>query len=222
MANLDFFATRADHEALVRFLFGSTDIRVFESYSEFGRELREFRSFEELAAAFEVGSDPAGSGFAVLLQLWSPSVESGPRMERITLDPSRCGGHTFRYRIDGGGLIQLYFGGISGRTITKSHYGHFSEAGARKWGRSEGWTGLHSRACRTRYSITFGVAWRSPWCPVGRSLPKHMAMPDQGTLSKRRRPRQPPTNRQGFSHREADAKSLVYCRVCHVVIRQYS
>lgn len=68
MANLEFFATRAEHEALVRFLFGSTGVRVFESYSGFGRELSEFRSFEELAAAFDVGSDPVGSGFAVLLQ----------------------------------------------------------------------------------------------------------------------------------------------------------
>jgi hypothetical protein len=169
MANLDFFATRADHEALVRFLFGSTDVRVFESYSEFGRELREFRSFEELAVAFDVGADPAGSGFAVLLQLWSPSVQSGPRMERITLDPRRCEGHTFRYRIDGGGLIQLYFGGISGRAITKSHYGHFSEAGARKWGRSEGvdWAALKGLSNKIQHHIRGRLAVaRVPGRPV--------------------------------------------------------
>jgi len=78
MANLDFFATRTDHEALIRFLFGSTNIRIFESYSESGRELREFRSFEELTAAFDVGADLAGSGSAVLLQLWSPGSSELP------------------------------------------------------------------------------------------------------------------------------------------------
>lgn len=169
MANLDFFATRADHEAVVRFLFASTDIRVFESYSEYDRELREFRSFEGLAAAYDVGADPYGHGFAVLLQLWSPSVEPGPQIERIKLDPRRCEGHTFRYNIEGWGLIQLYLGGTHGRTITSSHYGHNSEARARKWGHSEGvdWAALKSLSNKIQYHIRGRLALaRVPGRPV--------------------------------------------------------
>jgi hypothetical protein len=155
MANLDFFATRADHEAILGFLFASTDIRMFESYSGFGQKLREFHSFEELTVAYDVGADPNGHGTAVLLQLWSPAVEPGPQIERIALDPRRCEGHTFRYCIDGWGLIQLYLGGIHGRTITKSHYGHNSEARARKWGYSDGvdWGALKSLSNRVQYHI---------------------------------------------------------------------
>jgi hypothetical protein len=73
-ANLEFFAAKADQRAVLDFLFSSTDVRVFESYSEYDAELREFRSTDELAATFPIGTDPHGNGTAVLLQLWSPSV----------------------------------------------------------------------------------------------------------------------------------------------------
>jgi hypothetical protein len=42
--NLDFFAAEADQRAVLDFLFSSTDVQVFESYSEYSAELREFRS----------------------------------------------------------------------------------------------------------------------------------------------------------------------------------
>jgi hypothetical protein len=35
-ANLDFFAAEADQRAVFDYLFSATDVRVFESYSEFG------------------------------------------------------------------------------------------------------------------------------------------------------------------------------------------
>jgi hypothetical protein len=55
-ANLDFFAAETDQRAVLDFLFSSTDVRVFESYSKFDAELREFRSIDELAAAFPLAS----------------------------------------------------------------------------------------------------------------------------------------------------------------------
>jgi hypothetical protein len=169
MANLDFFATRADHEAVVRFLFDSTDVRVFESYSESDRDLREFRSFDDLAASYDVGADPHGHGTAVLLQLWSPSVEPGPNIVRFALDPRRCGGHTFRHKIEGWGLIQFYLGGLHGRVITKSHYGHNSEARARKWGHDEGvdWAALTRLSNKIQYHVRRRLAVaRVPGRPV--------------------------------------------------------
>jgi hypothetical protein len=129
MASIDFYALKEDIRGLVHAVFEESDLRVFESYSQYDSEIREFRSFDELSAAFSLGSDPHGNGHAVTLQLWSPSVMPRVEFERITL---KMAGHSFRYRIAGVGLIQLYFGGEHEGIITDSHYGHWSEAGARQ------------------------------------------------------------------------------------------
>jgi hypothetical protein len=167
--NLDFFAAEADQRALLDFLFSSTDVRVFESYSEFDADLREFRSTEELGVTFPIGTDEHGNGFAVLLQLWSPSVMSKLTITRFTLDPSACDGHTFRHRIDGGGLMQLYLGGVCGRVVTKSHFGHQSQIRAQKWDLDCGinWAALRQISNRIQYHIRKRLAaGKVPGCPV--------------------------------------------------------
>jgi hypothetical protein len=153
--NLDFFAVKADQRAVLDFLFSSTDVRVFESYSLFDSELREFGSTDDVDAAFALGSDPHGNGCAILLQLWSPSVMSELTIERFALDPVACDGHTFRHRIDGGGLMQLYLGGVCGQVVTKSHFGHQSQVRAKRWGVDQGvdWEGLKSVSNRIQYHI---------------------------------------------------------------------
>jgi hypothetical protein len=60
--NLDFFAAEADQRALLDFLFSARDVRVFERSSESDDDLREFRSTDEWAAAFALGTDPHGRG----------------------------------------------------------------------------------------------------------------------------------------------------------------
>ncbi len=153
--NLDFFAAEADQRAVLDFVFSSTDARVFESYSEYGAELREFRSVDELATAFPLGTDPYGSGGVILLMLWSPSVMRDPAIERFALNPEHCDGHTFRHRIDGGGLMALDLGGVCGRVVTKSHFGHQSQARARAWGVDDGvnWEALKTLSNRIQYHI---------------------------------------------------------------------
>jgi hypothetical protein len=154
-ARLDFFAAETDQRAVLDFLFSSTDVRVFESYSEFDAELREFPSTEEMAAAFPLGTDQHGSGHAVLLQLWSPSVMSKLTIERFAVDPAACNGHTFRHRIDGGGLMQLYLGGVCGQVLTMSHFGHQSQIRAQTWGVDQGvnWEALKKLSNRIQYHI---------------------------------------------------------------------
>ena len=169
MANLDFFAIRPDLEQLFAFLFAETDFQVFESYSEFGQPIRRFASFEDLCATFDVGHDKHGNGTAALLQLWSPSVMPKQQIERINLDPNKCDGFTFRFRISGVGLVQLYLGGIHDRVITKSHYGHFSERGAARWGdiSSVNWNALSKLSGKVQRHIRrkLGVA-KVPGRPV--------------------------------------------------------
>jgi hypothetical protein len=167
--NLDFFAAEADQRALLDFLFSSTDARVFESYSGYDADLREFRSTEELAAAFPIGTDPHGNGSAILLQLWSPSVMSKLAIERFALDPSACNGHTFRHRIAGGGLMQLYLGGVCGRVVTMSHFGHQSQIRAQKWGVNQGvnWEALKKVSNRIQYHLRKRLAaGKVPGSPV--------------------------------------------------------
>jgi hypothetical protein len=127
MASLDYYALKDDIHDVINFVLGETDCRIFESYSEFDSELREFRTFEELSAAFELGADPQGQGYAILLKLWSPQVMREMEIERISL---KVPGHSFRYAVRGVGLIQLYFGGLHNGAITQSYYGHWTKKSA--------------------------------------------------------------------------------------------
>jgi len=74
----------AGHSAVPAGVQGSNRrlLRSFESYSEFGQELREFQSVADLVAAFPVGEARHGDGSSILLQLWSPSV-----MNDLNFDP---------------------------------------------------------------------------------------------------------------------------------------
>lgn len=175
-ANLDFFAADADQRAILDFLFSSTDVRVFESYSEPDAELREFPSTNDLAATFPVGSDPHGNGHAIDLQLWSPSVMRHLSIPRFELNPAHCNGHTFRHRVEGGGLMQLYFGGVCDRVLTKSHFGHQSQVRAKAWNVDDGvnWEALALLSNRIQYHVrkrlAAGKAGTVPVLPVALSL----------------------------------------------------
>lgn len=168
-ANLDFFAAEADQKSVLDFLFSETDVRVFESYSDPDSELREFRSSAELAAMFPLGLDRHGNGNAILLQLWSPSVMRSLSIIRFALNPTSCNGHTFRYRIDGGGLIQLYLGGVCGEVVTRSHYGHQSQSRAAAWTVDDGvnWHELKTLSSGIQYHIRKRLATaKARTCPV--------------------------------------------------------
>jgi hypothetical protein len=152
--NVNFFAAEADQRALLDFLFASTDVRVFESYSEFDADLREFRSTDDLASVFPIGLDPHGNGCAVTLFLSSQSVLRKPTIRRFALDPAKCGGATFRHEIDGPGLMQLYLGGVCGRAITKSDFGHPSSLWAERRGcKGIDWEAFKTISNRIQYHI---------------------------------------------------------------------
>jgi hypothetical protein len=129
MANLDFFAVREDMFALLSFIYSQTDCVVFESYSRYDTELRRFESVEQIDSAFPIGIDPHGNGAAITLQLHSPSVAATPHIKRISLKMPR---HSFRYCVEGAGLMQLNLGGAYNKFISPSHFGHWNEAGARQ------------------------------------------------------------------------------------------
>jgi hypothetical protein len=132
MPNIDFYAAGADFIAVLDYVFEKSQCRVFESYSRPGEDIIEFKSTGDLFARRSIGICK-GSGHSVWLQLVPPSGLHRFKIRRIPPEPKICNGHTFRYAIDGWGLIQLYLGGIGPRGLVNSHSNHFSEAGARKW-----------------------------------------------------------------------------------------
>jgi hypothetical protein len=139
-SSLTFFALREDLLSVLEFLVAETGARAFEAYSAFDRELRDFDSVEAIDRTFRLGVDEHGTGSEPFLQLWWPEVCPAPRIERITLKPGAVPGHSFRHTARGWGLAQLQCGGEYSRgepTITASHFGHFSEAGARQKGYEE-------------------------------------------------------------------------------------
>ena len=67
MPSIDFYAVTADIRGLIHAILEETDLRIFESYSRYDMELREFRSYDQLSSAFNLGTDEQGNGNAVLL-----------------------------------------------------------------------------------------------------------------------------------------------------------
>ena len=127
LMNYNFFATEVDKIYLLEFLFSSTNLQVFDSYSLLGQRVRQYKTVADIRSAFDLTS---GGQFAVTLELWSPDFLGDVSFLKIKLNPTHCQGHTLRYRTAGLGLIQLYFGGEQDNILHHSHIGHFSEKGA--------------------------------------------------------------------------------------------
>ena len=133
MSNCDFYAARDDMLSVLEFICADGDFRIFEHSSEFGQELREFTSPQEIADTFDLGTCPGKHRFSALLSLYVPIASDAFNVRKIDLNPDSCDGHTFRYEPNGWGLIQLYFGGVSERGLHHSHTNHNSEKRAKKW-----------------------------------------------------------------------------------------
>jgi hypothetical protein len=160
MPQLRFFAARSDLQALIEFLLGETDVRIFELSSELDHELREFRTFDELCACYDVGIDSHGNTTAAHLFLWSPSAMSGLNVRRIELDQRRCKGHTFRYAVGAWGGMQLYLGGVHDLEITPTYFGHSPESETLTGGALDvaNWGLVSKLSARIRFQIRTRLA----------------------------------------------------------------
>ncbi|HET7083603.1 MAG TPA: hypothetical protein VFI23_02460 [Rhizomicrobium sp.] len=130
MPNLDFYAASLDFQPVLDFIFNRSGCRVFESYSEFDAEIREFKSTNDLSQVYRIG-ECIGSSHSVYLQLVPPGADALYHIRRIVLKPST--GHKYRYSIEGWGLIQLYLGGLGPSGLVLSHTNHNSEKRANLW-----------------------------------------------------------------------------------------
>src|SRR5437867_1353225 len=126
MPNCDFYAESEDLTHVLDFVFSLADCRVFESYSPYEQELVEFRSSAEVAARYALGIC-TGTAPSVLLSLWPVRASSSAvHQRRIALVPAKCQGATFRWTIEGWGLITMQLGGSSLVGLVASHTNHNS------------------------------------------------------------------------------------------------
>jgi hypothetical protein len=127
MARLAFFATTKDCLAILDFMFASTDCCLYELASAYGMPIRKYSNLSEAKQAFQLGRAP-GSVLPTHLRPWSPSAFSDPEIERISLRPEKCQGHTFRYVFRGPGSVVFHFGEVTASEIGYSEYSHFEES----------------------------------------------------------------------------------------------
>jgi hypothetical protein len=125
----DFFADETDKIQILEFIFGETDLQVFDYASSPGQEICKYKNVDQISSKFDLVN---GEKFAATFNLWTPRHKGDILFRRVVLDPKRCNGQTFRYSTDGWGLIQLYFGGFKNNELNQSHLGHFNEKGAMK------------------------------------------------------------------------------------------
>ena len=132
MPNCDFYATPEDHEHLLSWLFTDAACSVYELASDFEEPLKRFESAVDVMRQFE-RRYPNGEPWQVRLNLYV--LGAGPAFEprRITLDPSVCGGATFRYEAAGWGLVQLYLSAPRANRLENSHTNHNSRPRAERW-----------------------------------------------------------------------------------------
>ncbi len=128
LPNLDFYAAGRDVELILEYVLGRSGCRVFESYSEPGAKLREFRAAAEVVAA-------AARAPAEPFQLQLVTASSSPlfRVEEVKLDPHEHDGHTWRQVIRGHGLIHVYLGAVKRGQLEWSHTTHNPASGAGRW-----------------------------------------------------------------------------------------
>lgn len=124
--NYNFFADEIDKIQILEYIFSETDLEIYDCYSIYDQEVCKYNNPQEIIQKFDLVN---GDKFALTFNLWSPRHEGKLIFRRIELDAKRSK-HSFRYALNGWGLIQLYFGGVKNNELSYSHIGHFSEKGA--------------------------------------------------------------------------------------------
>ena len=122
-----FFADKQDKINLLDYIFKETDLLIFDSYSVYEQEIREFKNTGEIITAFDLEKE------IIALKLWSPSFKAQYKFRKIDLNPKSCKGFHFRYCIEGWGLIQLLLEGITIDQLKHSTISHNSEKRALAW-----------------------------------------------------------------------------------------
>lgn len=107
MPNCNFYAIDNDFVEILNFIFDEMECRVFESYSEYEKDLVEFSSAQEVVEHYQLTEFSNTPKRSAILMLWPVKASENVKINRIELNPKKCQGATHRYRVDGWGLISL-------------------------------------------------------------------------------------------------------------------
>ncbi|PKL34673.1 MAG: hypothetical protein CVV45_02030 [Spirochaetae bacterium HGW-Spirochaetae-10] len=127
-----YYGTISDHTEILRFLFERDECEIYESYSEYERPLRRFRSIEAILLEFEDQKKHGKENQVVSLRLYVKKAGPGFAPMRVSLDPEKCGGASYRYAASGWGLVQFHLSD-SKTDLESSHTNHNSLNRANKW-----------------------------------------------------------------------------------------
>ena len=133
MPNCDFYAVGQDQRAILEHLLSQGECEIFESYSRYDSELKQFQSLAEFEQHFSITDWHVGATETLYLQLYPRKAKGFLLKEKIALTPRSCQGATFRYRMKGWGLIQLYLEPIRNGRCSHSHTNHNSRKRAEGW-----------------------------------------------------------------------------------------
>lgn len=120
-------------EVLAEAIFKESPIAVVEAYSSLGQELREFRNAAEVCNYAKANRD--SNSTSVHLAVLYPDMNGSISTTRIAINPSKCDGHTFRYKAEGWGLIWVYL------EMKQSPVGSFVSANSEK--RAHSWAATY-------------------------------------------------------------------------------
>lgn len=167
MAGCDFYAVGSDIQDVLHYIYGQTDLAVFEMYSEPDCELRRFETLGDVMAVYDAALQGLYSTRSVHLLLWSPSLSPPPITHRYELNFDTTG-HHYRYRMDSSTLLRLYLGGLHDTAIVKSTFGHAGVGDMSRRGIHDGcdYDALRKLANRIQYHIrkrlaVLGTAYES-------------------------------------------------------------
>ncbi|BFM48765.1 hypothetical protein [Marinomonas sp. THO17] len=134
MPNCNFYAIDNDFLEILDFIFCEMECRVFESYSEYDKDLVEFSNAQEVFEYYQLAEFSNTLNRSANLILWPVNASESVKVNRIELNPQKCQGATHRYRVDGWGLISLELKGINQAGLKYSHTNHNTEKRATAWG----------------------------------------------------------------------------------------
>lgn len=98
-------ASDAAVELIADAIFNEESAEVLEAYSDFDQESIQLRSAKDLCTY--ALSRRISNGYLHLAVRY-PDMAGKLTKARIELDPSKCGGHTYRYQAQGWGLVWVY------------------------------------------------------------------------------------------------------------------
>lgn len=97
--------TREGFTELAEFVFDSSEPVVFQAYSAYSQPLSRFTTRSEFIADIE--SEFARGQKLLNYELRYPDTKGHVAERKIALNPKSCEGHTWRFTVEGWGLIQL-------------------------------------------------------------------------------------------------------------------